>query len=89
MDCVAVSKDIDGVSRGWMYLGAMVRMGNITYIDERMPHVVSEVICVKCCKRWISVRPQETLLKHIECPNCGAGAIIETGQEIKEGDTNV
>jgi ribosomal protein S27E len=49
-------------------------------IDERKPHSVSEVICVRCGKRWISVRPEITLLKKIECEKCGAGYVIETGQ---------
>ena len=55
-------------------------------IEEKMPHVVSEVICVKCGHRWISVRPQHTLLKDLECPNCGQGFVIETGQELEEGE---
>jgi len=59
-------------------------MGEVIDISENQPHVVSEVICVRCCKRWISVRPEGTLLKDIECPDCGAGAVIETGQEIEE-----
>jgi len=53
-------------------------------IDKYRPHEVSEVICVRCCKRWISVRPKETLLKDIECPNCGKGAVIETGQPLED-----
>jgi hypothetical protein len=56
----------------------------ITNIEARKPHTVSEVICVKCGKRWISVRPEGTLLKDIECENCGAGYVIETGQVIEE-----
>lgn len=52
-------------------------------IDEKLPHMVSEVICVRCCNRWISVRPVGTLLKDLECETCKqAGAVIETGQEI-------
>lgn len=45
---------------------------------------ISEVICVKCAKRWIAVRPEETLLKDIECEHCGAGFVIETGQVIDD-----
>lgn len=45
---------------------------------------VSEVICVKCYKRWIAVRPRETLLKELECPNCGAGYVINTGQPLND-----
>ena len=53
-------------------------------IEVNLPHKVSEVICVKCGKRWISVRPKDTLLKHIVCYNCGEGYVIETGEEMKE-----
>lgn len=51
-------------------------------INENNPHKVSEVICVKCCKRWIAVRPTATKLKDLECPNCGQGYVVETGEEI-------
>lgn len=54
----------------------------ITNIEARKPHSVSEVICVKCGKRWISVRPEGMLLKDIDCENCGAGYVIETGQVL-------
>lgn len=54
----------------------------IINIEEHTPYAVSEVICVKCHKRWISVRPQKTLLKDIECPNCGKGYVIKTGEEM-------
>lgn len=57
---------------------------NINYIEEAMPHKVSEVICVKCGHRWISVRPTITRLKDLECPNCGQGYVIETGEEFDE-----
>jgi len=50
---------------------------------SKEPHEVSEVICIRCGKRWISARPEDTLLKDIECPNCGAGFVIETGQDLK------
>jgi len=33
------------------------------YREEKTPHKVSEVICVKCFHRWISVRPVGVLLK--------------------------
>lgn len=51
-------------------------------IDANVPHKVSEVICVKCGKRFISVRPEVTKLKDLECPTCGKGYIIETGEII-------
>lgn len=55
-------------------------------IEEYQPHIVSEVICVKCYKRWIAVRPSITKLKDLECPNCGAGYVIETGEVINENE---
>lgn len=55
-------------------------------IDARKPHSVSEVICVKCGKRWVSVRPEGILLKRLECENCGAGYVIETGQVLDAYD---
>ena len=58
-------------------------MKKITNIEARKPHSVSEVICVKCGKRWISVRPEGTLLKDIVCENCGAGYVIETGEVME------
>ena len=60
-------------------------MTNIIPIEEKMPHKVSEVICVRCLRRWIDVRPEGTLLKVLVCPGCGkAGAVIETGEDILE-----
>lgn len=56
---------------------------SIVDIDSREPHAVSEVICVKCGERWVSVRPEKTLLKNIECKTCGAGYVIETGQILE------
>ena len=54
-------------------------------IENGMPHVISEVICVRCCRRWLAVRPEGTLLKDMECPGCHkTGAVIETGEEIDE-----
>lgn len=53
-------------------------------INENIPHKVSEVICINCKYRWISVRPHITLLKELECPNCSAqGYVIETGEIVK------
>lgn len=49
------------------------------------PHEVSELLCVRCLKRWIGVYPAGLLLKEIECPNCGeAGGVIKTGQELED-----
>lgn len=59
-------------------------MAIVVDMEAHLPHKVSEVICVKCGKRWLSVRPEKTLLKELECPNCGAGWVIETGEEMPE-----
>lgn len=62
-------------------------MGKVIDINKNKPHIVSELICVKCSQRWIGVRPQETLLKNIECPVCKeCGGAIETGQDMEEID---
>lgn len=56
-------------------------------INENTPHKVSEVICINCKYRWIAVRPNETLLKDLECPWCGKqGFVIETGEVINENE---
>lgn len=65
-------------------------MSKILDFEKNMEHTVSEVICIKCKTRWISVRPTEVLLKDIECRDCGSGYVIETGQiipNIEEYDT--
>jgi predicted nucleic-acid-binding Zn-ribbon protein len=60
-------------------------MSKVVDISENTPHRVSEVICVHCGWRWISVRPTETLLKALECPDCtNQGYVIETGQPLKD-----
>lgn len=64
-----------------------IKMANTDLIDfeANLPHIVSEVICIRCKKRWISARPTEVLLKNIQCPKCKKkGFVIETGQVIKE-----
>lgn len=54
-------------------------------INEYSPHKVSEVICIKCAYRWLAVRPVNTLLKDLECPQCELqGFVIETGEIINE-----
>jgi len=58
-------------------------MTKVVNIEENQPHKVSEVICVKCLKRWICVRPKVCKLKDLECPNCGPGYVIETGEELE------
>lgn len=59
-------------------------------------HKVSEVICLKCYKRWIAARPITVRLDQLECPACGyQGYAIETGetavaeellQDARDGD---
>ena len=64
-----------------------MNMAEIYHIEDLDEHTVSELICVKCGKRWIGVRPTSCLLKHLECPGCGlAGYVIETGQELFDED---
>lgn len=58
---------------------------NIIPIEEKMPHKVSEVMCVRCVRRWIDVRPVGVQLKDLVCPGCGqTGGVIETGEEIND-----
>lgn len=53
--------------------------------EKNMIHKVSEVICIKCKKRFISTRPIKTKLKQLECPKChNIGYIIETGEILDE-----
>ena len=60
----------------------------ITDINANKEHRVSEVVCLNCKRRWISVRPTETLLKNLECPKCGlVGFAIETGESLEQEDT--
>ena len=57
---------------------------NVIEMIEHLPHEVSEVICVKCGHRYISVRPISVILKRLECGQCGAvGFVIKTGQNLE------
>ena len=57
----------------------------MTDIDKNLPHEISEVICLKCLKRWLAVYPEETLLKDLQCPQCEKqGYVIKTGQTIPD-----
>lgn len=53
-------------------------------MNEKKPYLISEVICVNCKERWIAARPNGVPLKEIECPECGKGYVIETGEIIRE-----
>ena len=56
---------------------------NITPIEEKMPHKVSETMCWYCGHRWIDVRPVGVLLKQLQCPQCDrTGYAFETGEEL-------
>lgn len=59
-------------------------MNKIIDINKNKPHKLSMVICLKCYKRWIALRPEETKLIDLECKNCGSGYVIESGEEIDE-----
>lgn len=60
-------------------------MTKIIGINDNDPHKVSEVICVRCAKRWICVRPSEVKLIDLKCPECkNQGYVIETGEIITE-----
>ena len=56
---------------------------NVIPIDRNESFHVSEVICIKCSKRFICARPAGLLLKQLECYACNeVGYIIETGECI-------
>lgn len=60
-------------------------MSEIINFEEYMPHRVSMVICLKCYKRFISVRPCKTKLVDLQCPQCEQqGYVIETGQILED-----
>ena len=61
-----------------------MQMGKIMPFEKNMEHIVSELICIKCMERWIDVRPSNVWLKDVECPNCGKGYVIMTGQELND-----
>lgn len=59
------------------------------YFGDNQPHTVEEVVCLKCLHRWVAVYNSKTLLKDLECPNCGNdGFIIATGQSIEAMEEN-
>lgn len=55
-------------------------MSKLIELDDYRPHKVSELICVRCGKRFIGCRPVGLKLKDIDCEDCGPGFIIETGE---------
>ncbi len=58
---------------------------NVVNLEDHVPHRALEVMCVKCHARWIAVAPVETLLIKYECKTCGAGFVIDTGQDMMNG----
>lgn len=55
-------------------------------IEKNLPHEVSELICLKCHRRWIGAYPEKTWLKDLHC-KCGAvGCVIKTGQTLPESE---
>ena len=62
-------------------------MAEIFDINENDPHEVAELICLNCHKRAIWVYSADTLLKELECRNCGTvGLMIKTGQTLPDND---
>lgn len=58
----------------------------ISYIEEAYDHILSELICINCKKRFMDIRPLKTWLKDLQCPECGEkGYLIETGEVISTG----
>ena len=56
--------------------------------EEGLPHEVSELICLRCFRRRITVYPTSLLLADMEC-ECGAvGFLIKTGQTLPEEEEN-
>jgi hypothetical protein len=56
---------------------------NVVDINKNLPHRVSTVVCLKCYRRWVAVRPTTVPLKELECDDCGAGYVIETGEQVE------
>jgi hypothetical protein len=51
--------------------------------EANLPHEVCELMCWNCGSRFISVFPEKTPLKQLECGNCHAvGFMVKTGQTV-------
>jgi hypothetical protein len=61
-------------------------MADVHDIDEHLPHMFFEAMCMNCNHRWIAVTRANVLLKKMECPDCkdGVGNVINTGQPMDE-----
>ena len=56
--------------------------------EAYLEHEVSELICLKCLRRWTGVYPVRALLKDLKC-QCGCkGFVIKTGQTLPESEDN-
>lgn len=60
-------------------------MGDVTNIEDHLPHMFFEAMCIDCRHRWIAVTRADVLLKKLECPGCfHVGNVINTGQSMDE-----
>ena len=56
-------------------------------LEFPVEHIVQEVICIRCKKRHIDVRPKNLWLKDCRCPKCHKkGFLIATGQILDDED---
>lgn len=61
---------------------------NVVDIEAFLPHEVTELICLRCRHRWISVHRTNTNLREYQCPRCRRrGTVIHTGQRLFGGET--
>jgi len=53
---------------------------NVAQLDDYRPHVMTEVICVKCHYRAVATYPERVMLRDIICGGCGeTQGLITTG----------
>ena len=64
----------------------MKKTDRVINLDDFRSSYLAEVICTKCLHRWIAVWPVGIWLKDLECPNCGPGYVIKTGQDLEDDD---
>jgi DNA-directed RNA polymerase subunit RPC12/RpoP len=56
---------------------------NVVCIEAYLPHEVTELVCLRCRHRWISVHRTNTNLREYRCPRCRRmGMVIHTGQTL-------
>jgi hypothetical protein len=65
-----------------------MKQNSVTQVNGiPVPHLVSELICVRCGGRWVSARPSMVLLRNLTCPVCNrVGFVIETGQQMDKAE---